>query len=38
VSEASPSLLKAQIALVALSQLRAGSEAARRLLVELAAR
>ena len=35
VAEAAPSLLQAQIALAALSELRAGSEAAKRLLLEL---
>jgi hypothetical protein len=37
VSEAAPSLLKAQIALAALGELRAGSEAAKQVLRELAA-
>ena len=36
VTECSPPLLRAQIALAALSELRAGSEAARRVLGELA--
>jgi hypothetical protein len=36
VTEAKPSLLKAQIGLAALGELRAGSDAARTLLVELA--
>jgi hypothetical protein len=36
VSQASPSLLTAQIALAALAELRAGSEAAKRVLHELA--
>jgi hypothetical protein len=36
VTESTPSLLRAQIALAALSELRAGSEAAERLLRELA--
>jgi hypothetical protein len=35
VTEASPSLLRAQIALAALSELRAGSETAKKLLLEL---
>jgi hypothetical protein len=38
VAEAAPSLLQAQIALAALTELRAGSEAARKILFELAAR
>ncbi len=37
VAEAKPSLLKAQITLVALSELRSGGEAARNLLADLAA-
>jgi len=36
VTERSPSLLQAQVALAALSELRAGSESARRMLFELA--
>jgi len=38
VSEAAPSLMQAQIALSALSELRADSAAPKRLLLELAAR
>ena len=37
VTESSPSLLRAQIALAALGELRRGSETAKRLLGELAA-
>ena len=37
VTASSPSLLRAQIALAALSELRRGSETAKRLLGELAA-
>ena len=36
VSEAAPSLLRAQIALAALSELRGGNEAAEKVLAELA--
>jgi hypothetical protein len=35
VTEASPSLLRAQIALAALAELRAGSEPAKKVLVDL---
>jgi hypothetical protein len=38
VTEAAPSLFRAQIALAALVELRAGSDAARNLLLELATR
>lgn len=38
VTEAGPSLLDAQIALAALSDLRSGSERAKTILVELASR
>ena len=38
VTERSASLLRAQIALAALSELRGGSEAAKRILVEVATR
>jgi hypothetical protein len=36
VTESAPSLLRAQIALVALAELRAGSEPAKKVLLELA--
>ena len=35
VTEASPSLLRAQIALAALAELRAGSDSAKKVLLEL---
>ena len=36
VNEASPSLLRAQVALAALAELRAGNEPAKKLLMEFA--